>query len=177
MKEIFQEYGTAIIAIITGIALIGLIFGVQYAGKTGIFEIAGTTLQKEEIDYTAYRDFDAVKLWYEREKPQVFYVTSKGRFFADENAEFLKRYYAKDMEGVVYYLDEVIIRQRYPNIMFAAICDIRNSHGNSVINYYNQSNGYIYFQEPGIYEVYFRVIDRENVEETWRIPIVVDEGR
>ena len=68
MKEIFQEYGTAIIAIITGIALIGLIFGVQYAGKTGIFEIAGTTLQKEETDYTAYRDFDAVKVakpkWY-----------------------------------------------------------------------------------------------------------------
>ena len=54
MKEIYQEYGTAIIAIITGIALIGLIFGVQYAGKTGIFEIAGTTLQKEETDYTAY---------------------------------------------------------------------------------------------------------------------------
>ena len=45
------------------------------------------------------------------------------------------------------------------------------------MNYYNQSNGYICFQEPGIYEVYFRVIDRENVEETWRIPIVVDEGR
>ena len=101
MKEIYQEYGTAIIAIITGIALIGLIFGVQYAGKTGIFEIAGTTLQNEETDYTAYRDFDAVKVWYEREKPQVFYVTSKGRFFADENAEFLRRYYAKDMEGVV----------------------------------------------------------------------------
>ena len=75
----------------------------------------------------------------------MFYVTSKGRFFADENAEFLKRYYAKDMEGVVYYLDEVIIRQRYPNIMFAVICDIRNNHGNSVMNYYNQSNGYIYF--------------------------------
>ena len=57
MKEIFQEYGTAIIAIITGIALIGLIFGMQYAGKTGIFEIAGTTLQKEETDNTAYSDF------------------------------------------------------------------------------------------------------------------------
>lgn len=107
----------------------------------------------------------------------MFYVTSKGRFFADESAEFLKRYYAKDMEGVVYYLDDVIIRQRYPNIMFADICDIRNGHGVSVMNYYNQTNGYIYFQEPGIYEVYFRVIDRENVEETWRIPIVVDEGR
>ena len=66
------------------------------------------------------------KIWYEREKPQVFYVTSKGRFFADENAEFLRRYYAKDMEGVVYYLDEVIIRQRYPNIMFAAACPLTN---------------------------------------------------
>ena len=51
MKEIFQEYGTAIIAIITGVALIGLIFGVQYAGKSGIFEIAGIAFEKGETDY------------------------------------------------------------------------------------------------------------------------------
>ncbi len=46
MKEIFQEFGTAIIAIITSILVIGILFIVSISGKQGILEIAGIPLNK-----------------------------------------------------------------------------------------------------------------------------------
>ena len=176
MKEIFQEYGAAIIAVITGVLLLGVIFGIRHADKTGLFSIMGLSVEKQETDYTAYRDFDAVQVWHEREKPQVYYVEEKGRYFADETCGFLERYYAKDMEGALYSMNLVMLENRYPDVMFGSISDIRDAEGNSRMSYYNAANGKIRFQEPGVYEVYFRVIDRENIEETWKIPIAVDEG-
>lgn len=177
MKEIFQEYGAAVIAIITGMLVLAVILGIHHADRNGLFSILGLSVEKQETDYTAYSDFDAVSVWHEREKPQVYYVEEKGRYFADETTGFLERYYAKDMEGAVYSMNLVMLEERYPDVMFGSISDIRDADGNSRMPYYDAESGMIRFQEPGVYEVYFRVIDRENIEETWRIPIAVDEGR
>ena len=137
MKEIFQEYGAAIIAVITGVLLLGVIFGIRHADKTGLFSIMGLSVEKQETDYTAYRDFDAVQVWHEREKPQVYYVEEKGRYFADETCGFLERYYAKDMEGALYSMNLVMLENRYPDVMFGSISDIRDAEGNSRMSYYN----------------------------------------
>lgn len=99
MKEIFHEFGTAIIAIVTAVLIIGVLFGISISGKTGILKIAGVSVEKEEIDFTSYHDFDSVVSWHNRTKPVAAYTESYGRFFALSNTSFLSRYYAKDMEG------------------------------------------------------------------------------
>lgn len=177
MKEIFHEFGTAIIAIISGILIIGLLFGLTISGKVGILQIAGSGIQKEAIDYTSYRDFDVVITWHNRTKPVVTYTASYGRFFEDEITDFLERYYAKDMEGTVYVLDQVILEQLFTKQMFGKILDIRTEDGASILNSYNSINGTIQFPKAGVYEVYFKVRDKENLTSVWKIPIAVDEGR
>lgn len=177
MKEIFKEYGTAIIAIITSILVIGILFGVCISSKQGILEIAGMSLNKSEVDYSSYSDFAAVVTWHKRTKPEAAYITSKGRFFESEDVNFLERYYAKDMEGVIYPMDDVIIKKMFPDIMFGKVLDIRRSDGTSIISSYSKTNGVICFPSAGIYEVYFQIRDKENLTSIWRIPIAVDERR
>lgn len=177
MKEIFHEFGTAIIAIISGVLIIGLLFGLTVSGKVGILQIAGISTQKEATDYTLYQDFDAVITWQNRTKPVVAYTASYGRFFEDEITDFLERYYAEDMEGTVYVLDQVILTQLFTNQMFGKILDIRTEDGISILSSYNSTNGTIQFLESGVYEVYFQVRDKENLTSIWKIPIAVDEGR
>lgn len=177
MKEIYHEFGLAIIAIISGILIIGILFGITVSGHTGIIQIAGNSTKKESIDYTSYQDFDAVITWHNRTKPVVAYTDSYGRFFENEETDFLKRYYAKDMEGCVYILDQVILTQLLTNQMYGKVLNIRKEDGTSIISSYNSNNGTIHFPEAGVYVVYFQVRDKENVTSVWKIPIVVGEGR
>lgn len=177
MKEIFQEFGTAIIAIITSILVIGILFGVAISSKQGILEIAGVPLNKSEVDYSSYSDFDSVITWHKRTKPEAAYITSKGRFFWIENVDFLERYYAKDMEGVIYPMDDVIIKKMFPDIMFGKVLDIRKADGTSIISSYSKTDGVICFPSAGIYEVYFQIRDKENLTSIWRISIAADERR
>lgn len=177
MKEIFREYGTALIAIFSGILILVLLFGISYGDKMGFLSVAGTVLDQDERDYTEYMDFDAVVEWNKRAKPEVNYDTECGRYFVGDSIDFLKRYYVKDAEGNVYYMDQVLLFESYPDIIFAEICDIRDMGGRSILDKYNSQTGHIMFEESGVFDVYFRVIDKENLEETWKIPIVVDERR
>ena len=86
MKVIFQEFGTAIIAIITAALIIGILFGISVSGRHGMLEIAGVATNKEEVNYTSYIDFDSVVTWHNRTKPVVGYTATFGRFFAIANA-------------------------------------------------------------------------------------------
>ena len=177
MKVIFQEFGTAIIAIITAVLIIGILFGISVSGRHGILEIAGAATNKAEVDYTSYSDFEAVATWHNRTKPVAGYTATFGRFFAIENANFLERYYAKDIEGSIYPMDEVIIAKLFINDMFGKILDIRKADGTSVMSAYSEANGSIRFPSAGVYEVYFQIRDRENLTSVWKIPIAVDERR
>jgi len=177
MKLIFQEFGTAIIAIVTSVLIIGTLFGILISGRLGIIEIAGVATNKEEVKYTSYSDFDAVVTWHNRTKPGAGYAATFGRFFAIENENFLERYYAKDMEGSIYSMDEVIILKLFINNMFGKILDIRKADGQSVMSAYSEANGRIRFPSAGVYEVYFQIRDRENLISVWKIPIAVDERR
>lgn len=177
MKEIYHEFGTAIIAIISAILIIGILFGVTVSGHTGILQIVGNSTDKETIDYTSYQDFDAVITWHNRTKPVVVYTASYGRFFENEVTDFLERYYAKDMEGTIYILDQVILTQLFTNQMYGKVLDIRTEDGTSIINSYNSVNGTVQFPGAGVYVVYFQVRDKENLTSIWKIPIAVDEGR
>lgn len=177
MKEIFHEFGTAIIAIVTGVLLIAILFGVSVSGKTGILEIAGIAAEKAEVDYTSYSDFEAVNIWHNRTKPEVTYIAGFGRFFAGENADFLERYDAKDMENVVYPMEQVILAKLFPDIMFGKVLDIRKADGTSIMSAYSNTNGSIRFPSAGVYEVYFQIRDRENLTSIYQIPIAVDAGR
>ncbi|MDR0925352.1 MAG: hypothetical protein LBN31_13495 [Hungatella sp.] len=177
MKIIFQEFGSAILAIIVAVLIFGTLFGITIAGRTGILEIAGMHGEKEETDYTAYHDFEAVNIWHERTKPQVVYIASFGRFFSGEDTDFLERYYAKDMEEVIYPMDQVILAKRYPEIMFGKVVEIRRMDGSSILDSYSKENGTISFPGMGVYQVYFQVRDRENLTSIYQIPIAVDAGR
>ena len=177
MKEIFHEFGTAIIAIVTAVLILGVLFGISVSGKTGILEIAGVPMEKTEIDYTSYHDFDAVVTWHNRTKPIASYHDELGRFFANENIGFLERYYAEDMEGIVYPMKDVVITKLFINEMFGKILDIRRADGISVKSAYSETNGSINFSSTGIYEVYFQISDRDNLTGVWKIPIAVDERR
>jgi len=177
MKEIFHEFGTAIIAIITAVLVVGILFGISVSENLGILEIAGASTNKEMIDYTTYNDFSAVVTWHNRKKPEVAYISSFGRFFAIENANFLERYYATDMEGVIYPMDKVVIEKLLSNDIFGKILDIRKVNGMSVMSSYSEANGSICFPGAGVYEVYFQARDRENLTSVWKIPIAVDERR
>jgi hypothetical protein len=177
MKVIFQEFGSAILAIIVAVLIFGTLFGITIAGRTGILEVAGIHAEREATDYTAYRDFEAVNVWHERTKPQVAYTASFGRFFSGEDTDFLERYYAKDMEEVIYPMDQVILAKRYPESMYGKVVDIRRVDGTSILDSYSKENGTIRFPEIGVYQVYFQVRDRENLTSTYQIPIAVDVGR
>jgi len=177
MKEIFHEFGTAIIAIITAVLVIGILFGISVSGKNGILEIAGASTNKEMIDYTTYNDFDALVIWHKRSKPEVVYTATNGRFFAMENANFLNRYNAKNMEGVIYQMDKVILAKLFTDTMFGKVLDIRKADGTSVMSSYSAIDGSVHFPSAGIYEVYFQIRDRENLTSVWKIPIAVDERR
>lgn len=177
MKEIFHEFGTAIIAIVTAIMILGVLFGISVSEKTGILNIAGISVEKKEIDYTSYHDFDAVITWHKRTKPVAAYTASYGRFFALNSTSFLARYYAKDMEGTIYPMDKVILAKLFTNTMFGKVLDIRRADGTSVMSSYSASDGSIRFPSAGVYEVYFQIRDRENLTSVWKIPIAVDERR
>lgn len=177
MKEIFHEFGTAIIAIVTAIMILGVLFGISVSEKTGILNIAGISVEKKEIDYTSYNDFDAVITWHKRTKPVAGYTASYGRFFALNSTSFLARYYAKDMEGTIYPMDKVILAKLFTNTMFGKVLDIRRADGTSVMSFYSASDGSIRFPSAGVYEVYFQIRDRENLTSVWKIPIAVDERR
>ena len=177
MKVIFREFGSAILAIIVAALIFGTLFGITIAGRTGILGIAGIHAEKEETDYTVYRDFEVVNVWHERTKPQVAYTASFGRFFSGENTDFLERYDARDMEEVIYPMDQVILTKRHPEIMYGKVLDIRRWDGSSILDSCSKENGTICFPEIGVYQVYFQVRDRENLTSTYRIPIAVDVGR
>lgn len=177
MKEIFHEFGTAIIAILTAVLILGILFGISISGRTGILKIAGVSAEKVEIDYTSYHDFDAVTIWHNRTKPVAAYTASYGRFFALDCTNFLARYYAKDMEGTVYPMDKVILAELFTNTMFGKVLDIRRADGTSIMSAYSTTDGSIRFPSAGVYEVYFQIRDRENLTSVWKIPIAVDERR
>ena len=177
MKEIFNEFGTTIIAIVTAVLILGVVFGISVSGKAGILEIAGMSVEKEETDFTSYNDFDAVVTWHNRTKPVAAYTASYGRFFALDNSNFLDKYYAKDMEGTVYPMDKVIVAKLFTNTMFGKVLDIRRANGTSIMSSYSTTYGSICFPSSGVYEVYFQIRDRENLTSVWKIPIAVDEGR
>ena len=177
MKEIFHEFGTAIIAILTAVLILGILFGISISGRTGILKIAGVSAEKVEIDYTSYHDFDAVTIWHNRTKPVAAYTASYGRFFALDSTNFLVRYYAKDMEGTVYPMDKVILAELFTNTMFGKVLDIRRADGTSIMSSYSTTDGSIRFPSAGVYEVYFQIRDRENLTSVWKIPIAVDERR
>ena len=177
MKEIFHEFGTAIIAILTAVLILGILFGISISGKTGILKIAGVSAEKVEIDYTSYHDFDAVATWHNRTKPVAAYTASYGRFFALDSTSFLARYYAKDMEETVYPMDKVILAKLFTNTMFGKVLDIRRANGTSVMSSYSAADGSIRFPSAGVYEVYYQIRDRENLTSVWKIPIAVDERR
>lgn len=177
MKVIFQEFGTAAVSIITAMLLLAIIFGISFSGHHGILEIAGEEARKESITYSTYQDFDSVVTWSQRAAPVVYYRAESGRFFAEENANFLVRYLVKDHEGSIYPMNQVIITGQFLNLMYGKIVDVRKVNGSSVMNGYSGSSGYITFLSPGVYEVYFQVRDKENQTSIWRIPIAVDEGR
>ena len=177
MKEIFHEFGTAIIAILTAVLILGILFGISISGRTGILKIAGASAEKVEIDYTSYHDFDAVTIWHNRTKPVTAYTASYGRFFALDSTSFLARYYAKDMEGTVYPMDKVILAKLFTNTMFGKVLDIRRADGTSIMSSYSATDGSIRFPSAGVYEVYFQIRDRENLTSVWKIPIAVDERR
>jgi hypothetical protein len=177
MKEIFHEFGTAIIAILTAVLILGILFGISISGRTGILKIAGVSAEKVEIDYTSYNDFDAVTIWHNRTKPVAAYTASYGRFFALDCTNFLARYYAKDMEETVYPMDKVILAQLFTNTMFGKVLDIRRADGTSIMSAYSTTDGSIRFPSAGVYEVYFQIRDRENLTSVWKIPIAVDERR
>ena len=177
MKEIFHEFGTAIIAIVTAVLILGVLFGISVSGKTGILKIAGVSVEKEETDYASYHDFDSVITWHNRTKPVAAYTESYGRFFALSNTSFLSRYYAKDMEGTIYPMDKVIVAKLFTNIMFGKVLDIRRADGTSVMSSYSATDGSICFPSAGVYVVYFQIRDRENLTSVWKIPIAVDERR
>ncbi len=177
MKEILREFGSVLLAIVVAVLVFGILFGISIGGRTGILEIAGICLEKEEEDYTAYRDFEAVHVWHERTKPQVAYIASFGRFFTGDNTNFLERYYAKDMEAVIYPMDQVILAKRYPDILYGKVVDIRRVDGTSIMESYSIETGSICFPGIGIYQVYFKVRDKENLTSIYQIPIAVDIGR
>ena len=92
MKEIFHEFGTAIIAILTAVLILGILFGISISGKTGILKIAGVSAEKVEIDYTSYHDFDAVATWHNRTKPvtaSTLNVSSLIKLFSDSYCQEL----------------------------------------------------------------------------------------
>ena len=177
MKEIFHEFGTAIISILTAVLILGILFGISISGRIGILKIAGVSAEKVEIDYTSYHDFDAVTIWHNRTKPVAAYTASYGRFFALDSTNFLARYYAKDMEGTVYPMDKVILAKLFTNTMFGKVLDIRRADGTSIMSSYSTTDGSIRFPSAGVYEVYFQIRDRENLTSVWKIPIAVDERR
>ena len=177
MKEIFHEFGTAIIAILTAVLILGILFGISISGRTGILKIAGVSAEKVEIDYSSYHDFDAVTIWHNRTKPVAAYTASYGRFFVLDSTSFLARYYAKDMEGTVYPMDKVILAKLFTNMMFGKVLDIRRADGTSIMSSYSTTDGSIRFPSAGVYEVYFQIRDRENLTSVWKIPIAVDERR
>ncbi len=177
MKEIFHEFGTAITAIFTAVLAIGILFGISISGKHGILEIAGAAAEKAEVDYTSYSDFDAVVIWHNRTKPETAYTAVFGRYFASEDANFLERYHARDMEGVIYPMDHVVLAKLFPDLMYGKVLDIRMADGTSVMNFYSSADGSIRFPSAGVYEVYFKIRDRENLTSVWKIPIAVDERR
>ncbi|RDY32121.1 hypothetical protein [Lachnotalea glycerini] len=176
MKEIFQEFGTAIISIATVVLVIGILMGISVSGKTGLLQIVGESVIKNETDYTSFLDFDAVVNWHNRTKPEVAYIESYGRFFSRMNTEFLVRYYAKDMEGIIYPMDQVILAKLFTDTMFGKVLDIRKADGTSVKNLYSAMNGMILFQKAGVYEVYFQIRDRENIIRVCKISIAVMRG-
>lgn len=177
MKEIFHEFGTAIIAIVTAVLIFGVLFGISISGKTGILKIAGVSVEKEEIDFTSYHDFDSVVTWHNRTKPVAAYTASYGRFFTLSSTSFLSRYYAEDMEGTIYPKDKVILAKLFTNTMFGKVLDIRRADGTSVMSAYSATDGSIRFPSAGVYVVYFQIRDRENLTSVWKIPIAVDERR
>lgn len=177
MKEIFHEFGTAIIAIVTAILILGVLFGISVSGNTGILQIAGCSVEKDETDFTSYHDFDSVVTWHNRTKPIAAYTASYGRFFALSSTNFLARYYAKDMEGTIYLMDKVILAKLFTNTMFGKVLDIRKADGTSVMSCYSATDGSIRFPSAGVYVVYFQIRDRENLTSVWKIPIAVDERR
>ena len=176
MKEIFHEFGTTIISIITAVLILGVLFGISVSEKTGILKIAGVSVEKEETDYTSYHDFDSVVTWHNRTKPVAAYTASYGRFFALSSTSFLSRYYAKDMEETIYPMDKVILAKLFTNIMFGKVLDIIRADGTSVMSSYSATDGSIRFPSAGVYLVYFQIRDREKTS-IWRIPIAVDVRR
>ncbi len=177
MREIVQEFGSAIIAIITAILIIGILFGITAFDKQGILKITGVAVSKEEVDYTSYRDFDALVTWQNRTKPVANYISTFGRFYANETAGFIEWYYAKDMESRIYPMNQVILTKLFKDNMFGKVLDIRKADGTSIMGTYSEMSGSIRFPTAGVYEVYFQIRDKENKTSVWKIPIAVDERR
>ena len=175
MKTVFNQYGVALITVLVGIGVMAAAFGTGFSEKNGIIQTAGAKARADSVDFSYYRDFEAVKAVHERTKPKAFYSSAAGRLFVDTDTDLLSAFGITDFEGSFYSLRETVLTDGNFGIMFCRMLDIRDEEGNSCLSLYNAQDGHITFPKAGIYYVCFRTRDRENVAGIWKIPIAVDE--
>lgn len=176
MKEIIHEFGTTILAIISGMLLMGVLFTVTMSDNIGILELLGESTKREMITYQEYNDYQAVIEWHNRSVPQVTYTDRFGRFFAGESTDLLARFEVMDGGGRLYPMKELVLGHCQSEIT-GSLMEIQTLAGSSVKDSYLLQQDRMQFLEPGVYMIYFTVKDQENRRAIWKIPMAVDVGR
>ncbi len=166
MKQIFHEYGTTVISILTAFCILGILFLLVSSESEGIRKLVGTSDIQESVEF-GYRDTKAALEWAEREKPKVFHYQDTGRLIAGESIRLLECFYMQDAEGETYPLD---------SLPSATVCEIKNRDGESILGLYDEINDELCIEKAGVYSVCISVSDREHKEGIWNLPLVVDEG-
>ena len=157
MKIIIEEAGQTLVALIVGLLLLVLVFGVRVGEDTvGLISIMASTANAQSQDYGAYVDSRAAAEQIKAETGKIVYDYSNSAIPLNSDVNMLdyimvekngKRVYASELAGgeAVYVLE--------------VINKLKSSERNSVVC---SGEGIYNFSEPGVYTMQLKYVDANS---------------
>lgn len=184
MPEIMRQFGQTIIVALSGVMIIGLLFVLWPSGSGSVLNDvgtrAGTQLDERAMTGTGTAKFDDHS---ERSVPKA---VVKGSVMKGKTFTLVDGFTITDTDGAVWshsgggFMLSGSNRGGLVQIESIVSSDGTEHVGGLTGDYrtdkleLSQATGSVKFLESGVYRVRLRVMDHDNVEATYTIPLVVD---
>lgn len=160
MKEIIREFSMSIIVVSACLLCMILLSGIRMSdGTTGIFSIIGKAAQTEDIRAGHGQDASEMNMFGNRAKPVI---VCEENIHERQEVNLKSCFKVTDNDGVV-------LADTGKKILA-----IKDSSGNDMMLYYDESTGKITFPYKGVYSVTIRICDSKNVITRRNMEVAVD---
>lgn len=178
MSEIFKQYSQAILTSIAFTLIVALLFTSWMTGGDILSYVGSRTetmLEERNIDYTGHLDKQNFMIHAARRVPTI---QSKAHVKEKTTFNLVDAFLIKDTDGYVWN-DSLQVFEQGGNQAngVVEVLSIKDSNGVEYLensSVYNQTSHMVTFPKVDTYMVRMRLMDYDNVEATYTVPLAVD---